>query len=87
MKSPGHGSRKRAVENALGRFGMQAKPEEVVAALARQGIEVSEEFVRLVRIDLLKADGRMRAQSTQANQHSARHQVRRRTTQAPRSRR
>jgi hypothetical protein len=86
MKSrSGHGSRKRAVENALGRLGMQAKPEEVIAALAQQGIEVSEEFVRLVRIGLLKATARMRGQPS--SPHAPRSQVRRRTTPAPRTHR
>jgi hypothetical protein len=88
MKSHfGHKSRKRAVENTLHRLGMQAKPEEVVAALAQQGIEVSEDFVRLVRIGLLKAADRSRAQPPHPHTHAARPQVRRRTTPAPRTRR
>lgn len=79
--------KKRAVENALHRLGMQAKPEEVIAALARQGIEVSLELVRLVRFDLLRAAARMRAQAVPPYQHSTRPQARHRTTSSPRTRR
>ena len=79
-------SKRRAVENAFDRLGMQAKPEAVVAALARQGIEVSEEFVRSVRFDRLRAAGRMSMQAAQPHR-PIRQPVVRRPTPTPRTRR
>jgi hypothetical protein len=42
-------SRTRAIQNALARLGMQARPAQVVAALADIGIVVNEALVRQVR--------------------------------------
>ena len=47
-------SLRRAVQNELYRLGMQAKSEEVVAALAQCDIEVSEELVERVKVEMLK---------------------------------
>jgi hypothetical protein len=47
-------SRKQAIRNAFFRLGLHATPPAVVQALLRQGIRVSEELVRQVRIELLK---------------------------------
>jgi hypothetical protein len=79
--------KKRAVENTLFRLGMQAKPEEVVAALARLGIEVSEGLVRQVLFDLLKGAAGMRVKSTQPHKDNKRPSLRRRTTPVPRKHR
>lgn len=46
--------RRRAIKQTLGRLGMQAANNEVVAALAECGILVSEEMVRQVRVEMLK---------------------------------
>jgi hypothetical protein len=49
----GHNAnKKRAVRAALARLGMQARPAEVVAALASWGVTVSEAMVRAVAFEL-----------------------------------
>jgi hypothetical protein len=45
-------SKKHAIRMALFRLGMQARPKEVVQALADQGIFVSHDLVRLVKIEM-----------------------------------
>ena len=55
-------SRKRAIQNTLGRFGMQASNQEVVAALAEVGIGVSEGLVRRIKVELLKEADRVERQ-------------------------
>src|SRR5262245_39541637 len=47
-------SKTRAIQNALARLGMQASPEQVVAAAAEFGIDVTEALVRQVKVELLK---------------------------------
>jgi hypothetical protein len=47
-------SRTRAIQNALDRLGMQARPEQVVAALADIGIFVTEALVLQVKMRMLK---------------------------------
>jgi hypothetical protein len=47
-------SRKRAIQNTLGRLGMQASNKEVVAALAEIGIGVTEGLVHQVKVEMLK---------------------------------
>jgi hypothetical protein len=49
-------SQKRAVRNALFRLGLHATPRTVVHALAQQGVEVSEEDVRLGLLKKMTAD-------------------------------
>ena len=46
--------RRRAIQNTLGRLGMQASNREVVAALAECGMSVTEELVRQVKVEMLK---------------------------------
>ena len=54
-KRRGQGTSKaRAIQNALARLGMQASPEQVVAALADLGIVVNEALVRQVKVEMLK---------------------------------
>ncbi len=47
-------SKTRAIQNTLARLGMQASPTQVVAALARFGIGVTEGMVRRVKVEMLK---------------------------------
>jgi len=47
-------SRKKAIQAALGQLGWQSSAKDVVAHLARYGIDVSEGLVSKVRIDGLK---------------------------------
>jgi hypothetical protein len=47
-------SKKRAIKNAFFRLGLHARPKEVVNTVERDGVQVNEELVRLVRIELLK---------------------------------
>ena len=49
--------KRRAIRNTLARLGMQAKPGEVVAALALHGIAVSESLVRAVLMEMLREQG------------------------------
>jgi hypothetical protein len=49
---------RRAIRNTLDRLGMQAKPEQVVADLESHGLEVSDRFVSLVRMQLLRDDAK-----------------------------
>ena len=52
-------SKKQAIRNTLFRLGLHARPKEIVRALKQLGVQVDEEFVRVVRIGLLKgATGR-----------------------------
>ncbi len=46
-------NKRRAVRNALARLGLQAGAREVVAALAADGVHVSEELVQRVRREAL----------------------------------
>jgi hypothetical protein len=47
-------SKRRAIQNALGQLGWQARGKDVIALLANYGIEVSEGLVSRVRIESLK---------------------------------
>jgi hypothetical protein len=49
---------KQAIRNAFNRLGFQARPAEVVAALARFGVIVGEGQVRAVLLELLKEAAR-----------------------------
>jgi hypothetical protein len=51
-------NKKRAIQNALARLGIQASSKQVVAALADIGIAVSEELVRRVKFELVKQAAR-----------------------------
>src|SRR5262249_43350587 len=62
-KRRGHGtSKKRAIQNALARLGMQASPKQVVAFLANFGIDVNEALVRRVKVEMLKQAARVQRQ-------------------------
>ena len=62
-KRRGHGtSKKRAIQNALARLGMQASPKQVVAFLANFGIDVNEALVRQVKVEMLKQAARVQRQ-------------------------
>jgi len=47
-------SKRRAIQNALGQLGWQARSKDVVALLADYGIEVSEGLVSRVKVESLK---------------------------------
>ena len=47
-------SKRRAIQNALGQLGWQARSKDVIALLANYNIEVSEGLVSRVRVDSLK---------------------------------
>ena len=47
-------SKRRAIQNALGQLGWQARGKDVIALLATYGIEVSEGLVSKVKIESLK---------------------------------
>jgi hypothetical protein len=51
-------NKRRAIRNTLDRLGMQAKPEQVVEALERHGLEVSDRFVSLVKMQMLRDDAK-----------------------------
>ena len=53
-------NRRRAIQHALARLGMQAKSHEVIVHLAGYDIAVSETLVQRVRIDLLRKFGDQR---------------------------
>ena len=62
-KRRGHGtSKRRVIQNALARLGMQASPKQVVAALAEFGIDVTEALVRQVRVEMLKQAAKVERQ-------------------------
>ena len=58
--------RTRAIQNALARLGMQASPEQVVAALAEFGIDVTEALVRRVKVEMLKRVAKVERQQVKA---------------------
>ena len=47
-------SKARAIQNALARLGMQASAQQVVAALAGFGIDVTDAQVGQVKVEMLK---------------------------------
>jgi hypothetical protein len=49
---------RRAIRNTLDRLGMQAEPERVVADLESHGMEVSDRFVSLVKMQMLRDDAK-----------------------------
>ena len=53
-------NRRRSIQQAFARLGMQAKPQEVIAHLAGYDIAVSETLVQRVRIDMLRKIGDQR---------------------------
>lgn len=61
-------SKARAIQNTLARLGMQASPEQVIAALAEFGIDVNEGLVRQVKMDTLKQAARIERQQVRTPQ-------------------
>lgn len=61
-------SRARAIQNALARLGMQARPAQVVATLADIGIVVNEALVRQVRVEMLKQAAKVERQQVKTPQ-------------------
>jgi hypothetical protein len=59
-------SKTRAIQNALARLGMQASPEQVVAALADLGIFVNEALVRQAKMRMLKRAAQAERQQVKA---------------------
>jgi hypothetical protein len=55
-------SKTRAIQNALDRLGMQASPQQVVAALAEFGIDVNGGLVRQVKLEMLKQAAKVERQ-------------------------
>jgi hypothetical protein len=47
-------SKRRAVENALGQLGWQARGKDVIALLAAHGVEVSEGLISKAKVERLK---------------------------------
>ena len=78
-------SKARAIQNALARLGMQASPEQVVAALADLGIFVNEALVRQVKMRMLKRVSQVERQQVKAST-AERPQVRRPQKVPPRRR-
>jgi hypothetical protein len=68
--------RRRAIQKALGRLGMQASNKEVVAALAECGIGVTEGLVRQVKIEMLKETAKVEWQRVTISGRFQRRQVR-----------
>ena len=63
-----HFSKTVAIQNALARLGMQARPAQVVAALADIGIVVNEALVRQVRVKILKQAAKVERQQVRTPQ-------------------
>ena len=68
--------RRRAIQKTLGRLGMQASNQEVVAALAECGIGVTEEFVRQVKVEMLKEAAKVERQKVTVPDRFQRRQMR-----------
>ena len=60
----------------LARLGMQASPEQVVAALAGCGIDVTETLVRQVRVEMLKEAAKVERQKVTVPDRFQRRQMR-----------
>jgi hypothetical protein len=69
------GSR-RAIQRTLGRLGMQASNQEVVAALAECGIGVTEGLVRQVKVEILKEAAKVERQKVTVPDHCKRRPIR-----------
>jgi hypothetical protein len=56
-------TKKRAIQSALARLGLQASSKQIVAALADMGIAVNEDLVRRVKFDMVKQAARVEGQN------------------------
>ena len=68
--------RRRAIQNTLGRLGIQASNQEVVAALAECGMSVTEELVRQVKVKMLKEAAKVERQKVTVPDRFQRRQMR-----------
>lgn len=68
--------RRRAIQKTLGRLGMQASNQEVVAALAECGMSVTEELVRQVKVEMLKEAAKVERQKVTVPDRFQRRQTR-----------
>ena len=68
--------RRRAIQKTLGRLGMQASNQEVVAALAECGTSVTEELVRQVKVEMLKEAAKVERQKVTVPDRFQRRQMR-----------
>ena len=68
--------RRRAIQQTLGRLGMQASNQEVVAALAECGIGVTEGLVRQVKVEILKETAKVERQKITVPDRFQRRQMR-----------
>ena len=68
--------RRRAIQKTLGRLGMQASNQEVVAALAECGMSVAEELVRQVKVEMLKEAAKVERQKVTVPARFQRRQMR-----------
>ena len=68
--------RRRAIQKTLGRLGIQASNQEVVAALAECGMSVTEELVRQVKVEMLKGAAKVERQKVTVPDRFQRRQMR-----------
>ena len=61
-------SKKRAVQNALGQLGWQARVKDVIALLADYGIEVSEGLISRVKVESLKRSDALKLKQMKIDQ-------------------
>src|SRR5262245_35409542 len=59
-------SKARAIKNTLERIGMQASHEQVVAAVASFGMDVTEALVRQFKVEMLKQAAQVERQRVKA---------------------
>jgi hypothetical protein len=70
-------SKSKAIQNMLGRLGYHARPNDVVAALAENGIEVSKGLVQKVKMEIRKDTSGIRRQQARVKQVAPGRKVRR----------
>ena len=67
-RNPHHTTKRKAIENALGRLGWQARGKDVLALLASLGVEVSESLISRVRVERLKKLDAAKMKQAKVNQ-------------------
>jgi hypothetical protein len=68
--------RRRAIQKTLDRLGVQASNQEVVAVLAKCGMNVTEELVRQVKVEMLKEAAQVEQQKVMILDRCKRRQIR-----------
>ena len=61
-------SKRRAIQNALGQLGWQARNKDVIALLANYNIEVSEGLVSRVKVESLKKSDELKVKQARIDQ-------------------